>query len=140
MTLLEYNIQENIIYINFYVHDPSRSTTYMRGFVNSNERQKEQIMRAAMERLSIVIGVAARPGMDKPYGLIQVTPIRRGWYNPDFKETDLKNEVVNRTVLTLQTTHGDKLYHVERRTNGDIIYEVSPVEKAQKEKTGPARE
>ena len=70
MTVLNYNIEDDLILLNFYIYDPSRSTTYMKGFINSNARQKEQILRDALERLAIVIGVAERPGKGKPYGLI----------------------------------------------------------------------
>lgn len=125
MTVLEYNIKENIIYLNFYIHDPSRSSTYMRGFVNSNARQKETILRSAVERLAVVIGLADRPEMKRPYGLIQTMPIRRGWYSPDFKEDELKEEIAKRTVLTIQTKHKGNLYQVERKIDGNIAYEVS---------------
>jgi hypothetical protein len=98
----------------------------MKGFINSNNRQKEQILRAAIERLAIVVGVAERPNKGKRYGLIQVTSIRRGWYDKNFNESELKDEIAKRTVLTLQTKYQGKLYHIERRINGEIIYEVSP--------------
>lgn len=140
MTVLEYNIEENIIYLNFYIYDPSRSTIYMRGFVNSNARQKETILRAAIQRLAVVIGLIDRPEMQRPYGLIQVTPIRRGWYSPDFKENELKEEIAKRTVITIQTKHKGNLYHIERKTDGDIVYEVSPVRETQTERERRARE
>lgn len=124
LTLMEYNIEEDLIYLNFYVHDPSRSSTYMRGFTSGSDAQKEQILRKAVERLAVVVGVAERPGTGKPYGLIQVTPIRRGWFNPDFKEAELKDDVVRRTVLTLQTKFQAKLYRVERKNDGQVLYEV----------------
>ncbi|MFC1859541.1 hypothetical protein ACFL9U_16150 [Thermodesulfobacteriota bacterium] len=125
MTLLDYNINENIVTLNFYVHEPDRSTTYMKGFINSNEGQKEEILRSAIERLAVVIGVSARESMGKRYGLIQVTPVRRGWFSQDFDEAGIKDEVAKRTVLTIQTKYKGKLYHIERRINGQIFYEVS---------------
>ena len=125
MTLLDYNITENIVTLNFYVHEPDRSTTYMKGFINSSEAQKEQILRSAIERLAVVIGVSTRESMRKRYGLIQVTPIRRGWVSPDFSEADLKDEVAKRTVITIQAKYKGKLYHIERKIDGQIFYEVS---------------
>lgn len=130
MTVLKYNITDDLILLNFYIYDPSRSTTYMKGFINSNNRQKEQILRAAIERLAIVVGVAKRPNKGKRYGLIQVTSIRRGWYDKNFNEAELKDEIAKRTVLTLQTKYQGKLYHIERGINGEIIYEVSPAKEA----------
>ena len=130
MTVLSYNIADDLILMNFYIYDPSRYTTYMKGFINSNSRQKEQILRAAIERLAIVVGVAERPNKEKRYGLIQVTSIRRGWYDKNFNESELKEEIAKRTVLTLQTKYQGKLYHIERRINGEIICEVSPAKEA----------
>jgi hypothetical protein len=63
--------------------------------------------------------------MGKRYGLIQITPIRRGWFNREFNEPQLKEEIARRTVLVLQTKHGGRLYNVERQINGEVRYEVS---------------
>lgn len=127
MTVLDYNINDNLISLTFYIYDPSRSTIYMKGFINSNELQKEHILRTAMERLAVVLGIAVRDSKGKRWGLIQITPIRRGWYNKDFNEAELKDEIAKRTVLILQTKYQGKLYHLKRDIDGNVVYEVSPV-------------
>lgn len=125
LTLLEYNIQENVIVMNFYVHDPSTASLYMRGFINSNASQREQIMRSAVGKLAVVVGVTERANIGRRYGLIQVTPIRRGWFNQDFDEAAVKEEVADRTRLNLQTQYQGNLYQVQRKIDGQIVYEVS---------------
>lgn len=127
MTILDYNIQENLIFLTFYIFEPNRSTTYMKGFINSNEAQKEQILLTAIQKLAVVLGVAKRESMGKRYGLIQLTPIRRGWFSKDFNEPELKKEIAQRTVLVLQTKYKEKLYNVERQINGEVKFEVTPV-------------
>ena len=127
MTTLNYDIKENLIILTFYIFEPNRSTTYMKGFINSNEAQKEQILRTAIQKLAVVLGVTEREGMGKRYGLIQLTPIRRGWARKDFNEPELKEEIAKNTVLVLQTKYRGKLYNVERQISGYVEFEVTPV-------------
>lgn len=120
MRTIEYNYDDNLIVMNFTIRDNNQ---IMKGFDISNQKEKNNILKKCMTYLSEIVGVQPNENDHTRFGLIQTTDIRHGWGTKDFDDSILKNEIANRTVIYLRTSHNNITYVIKRDQHGVITIE-----------------
>ncbi|WP_194868958.1 hypothetical protein [Pseudoalteromonas sp. PPB1] len=121
LTTLKYNFDENIIKMNFFVGDVNEK---MIGFKASNDKDKEAILRNVLSDLASTLGVEKNEYSGLKLGMIQMTSIRNGWSRDEFDESNFKEEVTKRTVITVTANIEDGfIYKAIRNHHGKVRFE-----------------
>ena len=119
LTTLNYSFEDNLIQMNFFVDD---TTEKMKNFRNSNDKNKEIILKAVLANIATTMGVEENNGMK--LGMIQMTTLRNGWAREAFDETEVKEEIAKRTVIVLTAKIKDGfIYRVTRNHHGKVFFE-----------------
>ena len=119
LTTLDYNFDDNIIKMNFFVDNTNEQMTR---FSSSSDKDKEVILKAVLSKVAVSLGVEEANGMK--FGMIQLTNIRNGWSQKEFNESDIKEEISKRTVVTVTANIKDGfIYRATRHHHGKVFFE-----------------
>jgi len=122
MTTIDYKFDDNLIEMNFFVEEKYKD---MKGFIKGNEEKKESILKTILNDVAISVGVEVRGEgpLNFRAGMIQMTPIRKGWNTKTFDQDSAKNEIAERTVIYIRANIGGIIYTAKRDHHGKVSYE-----------------
>ena len=119
LSTLNYNFDDNLIKMVFYVDETNEKMIH---FKASTEKKKETILRGVLSDIATFVGVEERNGMK--IGMIQMTTIRNGWSKEGFDEPKIKEEIANRTVISVTANIKDGfIYKAIRNHHGKVFFE-----------------
>ena len=119
LTTLKYNFDDNLIKMNFFVDETNEKMIH---FKASTDQKKETILRGVLSDVATSVGVEELNGMK--IGMIQMTEIRNGWSKEGFDESKVKDEIANRTVISVTVNIKDGfIYKAIRNHHGKVFFE-----------------
>ncbi len=119
MTTIKYDFDDNIIEMHYFVTLKHKK---MAGFKSATDKKKEEILKKVLADLAPLVGVEVS-SMAFKFGMIQLTPIRKGWGTKDFDESEIREEISKRTVIHLHSKFDGFSYVATRNHNGEIFFE-----------------
>ena len=109
---LQYDYDSNLIVMVFHIGPDHK---LMEGFSSNDIEGRKAIMLRAAKDIATSLGVEATDGIGR-VGLIQSLKIRNGWSTKDFSESQIKEEIAERTVLEVVYAWEEKVVYQVRRT------------------------
>ncbi len=124
MTTINYNFDDNLIEMNFFVEERYKD---MKGFASGSDSLKEKILKKILNDVAEYVGVESivEGQSSFRFGMIQLTPMRHGWGTKGFDEKSAKEEIANRTVIHLRANVGGYVYTATRDHHGKVTFEKS---------------
>lgn len=110
---LDYDYDSDLIVMGFHI---GKNHRLMKGFGSSDVENRKRIMLRAAKDIATSLGVEPRDGIVR-IGLIQSIKIRNGWGTKDFSESQIKEEIAERTVLEIAYSWENNYMYKVRRTH-----------------------